>query len=682
MGLFNTTDQVAVASVTYPLNGGGPQRDYLRTLFMGRLLLNPEASMAETIVQGTLNGPALRLRRFTKWAYNSDYASAVGVASGSIAGGIAIDEDTLKEELAKIAGTDIELATASIGNADITYWADQYMLENHPDEIDTGYTVDVSANGANILITMKDTDATVYTAPLVGYDSNKMYLYTSYRTKNLLGAYDNLKLLIYAEGGNNSVFNSYFGNSASFGAFMPIIPIRQDNRFISSSFMPNVYPLVKTAMRKAFPSGNFDKLVKDLTVNNESIDDVDFANIVFGVPLNTPTQQGKQYIYRLLDRAVQVIPQDPLRPGSGGFGFGGPLGRSTIQWNRVFRRTEPGLIFSGAKIGDADIRNNWPFAGEVAFVSQTSATSYSAIYFMRLSHSNWVYKDKVVGTDANINLMSETDISPFLFPLDINLLNDLGIIRANQFGDYVGHIVFNTYEVKKHKWYEEGVLNMAVMVVVVAVAAMTAGTGAGASGGLLGTPAAIGGALGFSGALALYIGTIANAVAALLLMKIIQKGATALFGEDIGMIVGTIAGMVAIAYGTSYSTGQPMSQVMNQVIQPQALTRLTSSVGQGYTEFLQDSLADEQRSLDALYAEASRINREIKNLTEENLSNGLMYINPLSFVDVLGQAGESRESFLKRTLMTGTDIAELGLRMLEDYANISLDTSLPTQGTI
>lgn len=676
MGLFNTTDQVAVASVTYPLNGG-EQRDYLKTLITGRLIFNQNASMADVIVSGTLNGPALRIRRFTKWAYNGSYSAAIGSSVGSIAGGIVIDEATLKAEMDRITGSDVEIDYSSIGNADITFWADQYMLEHHPDEIDIGYTVDASVDGTTLFIEMKDSDKTVYTTPLVGYDSSKMYLYISYRTKNILGAYADLKLLLYAQGGNNSVFNSYFGSTSTFGSFIPIIPIRENNTFFSQSYKPGLYALVKSAMRKAFPSGNYDKLVKDLISNNESIDDVDFANIVFGVPLNTTTQEGKQYIYKLLERAVTVLPTDPLRPGSGGFGFGGTMGRATIQWNRVFRRQDPGLIFSGAKVGDADIRNNWPFPGQVAFVKQTSLNEFSSIYFMSLSHSNWVYKDKVVGTDANIDLLNQTEISAFIFPLDINLLNELGIVRANQFGDYVGHIVFNTYEVNKHKWYEEGVLNMAVMVVVVAVAAMTAGAGAGASSGLLGTPASIGGALGFSGALAIYIGTIANAVAAMLLMKVIQKGATALFGDDVGMIIGTIAGMVAVAYGTSYTSGQPMSETLAQVAHPEALSRLTSSVGQGYAEFLKGSVTDYSRDTAALLAEASSIQKQIDDLSKQNLSNGLAYVNPLSFVDALAQAGESRESFLYRTLMTGTDIAQLSIQMLEDYANSSIDTSLP-----
>lgn len=671
MGIFNTSDQIAVSSVTYPLNGGGPQKNYLRNLFMGRILLNPEASVASTIVQGTLQGPALRLRRFTKWAYNNpDYASLIGLSPGMLQGDIVINETTLKEQLAIIAGEPIELATASISQANIMFWADKYMLENHPDKIDGGYVVDVTEDGSQATITTPDDE--VFLAPLTGFDSTKLYLYTSYRTTNLLGVYTNLHILIYQQNTGNAVFDSYFGDPQTYGAFLPSIPIRQSNRFISDSFMAGAYPLVKTAVRKAFPAGSYDKLVKDLVENNStSIDDIDFANIVFGVPLNTSLQEGKQYIYNLMYRVITQYPANNDKVG--GFEFGGRLSNTSIWWIRTWHDTISGVI---APVGDVDIRGNYPYTGETSIMKQIDSSSYFRLRISGFRHSNWVYKDRNISTDANAALADE-DISSFLFPIDINSLDELGIVRANQFGDYVGHIVFNSYEVNKHKWYEEGVLSMALMVVVVAVAAVTAGTSLSGSGGLLGSPAAIGGALGFSGALAIYIGTLANAIAAYMLMKVIQRGAIALLGEEAGMIVGTIAGMVAIAYGTSYMTGQPMSEVLQQAAQPQALTRLASSVGEGYTQFLQTSLKKDQRELNALYEEARKIEKQIDKLTEQNLSSGLDLIEPLSFIDALGQAGESRESFLQRTLMTGTDIAQLSLRMLENYANISLDESLP-----
>lgn len=677
--------QVSVASTTYSLNDGNPYRNYLKTLLQGRVIMHPEASMADTVVNGVLEGPALRIRRYTRWAYRNPYASFVGVTPGLVGSGAEINETTLKAQLDAKTGGDTRIIGAQIDYANLVHWADQYLLREHPDEPVEDFLIDTNEEGT-ILIMMKITPEpgegeepelpVIYTTPLVGYVQGAMYMYAEYSTKNEAGDYVNPQIEIYRRGTGNAVFDSYFGTAVSVGSYIPPIPVRRDNRFYQPG--EGAYTLVKNAIRKAFPSGNYDKLVRDLINNNPRIGDINFANIVFGVPINTPTAEGREYIVNLMHTVTAHLPPRPTSGGGGGFSYGGPLSLNSIQWNGCWKLTENRYI---GPVGTCYIGPH-PGVGWnlISFIKQTSPGVCYHVYFSNLFHSNHIYKTNSVATYASIALQ-ELNPAPFIFPLDLAVFNQLGLKDANQFGNHISYMVFNSYTVNKTRWYKQGILDMVMMIVVVAVAATTAGTGAAGAGGLLGSPASVGGALGFTGSLAIYIGTILNAVAAMVLMKVIQKGATKLLGEEAGMLIGTIAGVVALAYGASITNGQSFTDTLAQMTHPQALTRLTSSVGQGYAEFLQKTPLGMSRDLAQLEAEAARIQKQIEKLSEQNLRNSTGVLNALSFVDALIQGSESRESFLQRTLMTGTDIAELSIRLLEDYVNISLDTTLSAEGS-
>jgi hypothetical protein len=68
---------------------------------------------------------------------------------------------------------------------------------------------------------------------------------------------------------------------------------------------------------------------------------------------------------------------------------------------------------------------------------------------------------------------------------------------------------------------------------------------------------------------------------------------------------------------------------------------------------------------------------ELTKLMEQNFSsNGV--IDPLSFTDSAsgGYVTESLDSFLSRTLMAGSDISELSMGMITNFADITLSTEL------
>jgi hypothetical protein len=68
---------------------------------------------------------------------------------------------------------------------------------------------------------------------------------------------------------------------------------------------------------------------------------------------------------------------------------------------------------------------------------------------------------------------------------------------------------------------------------------------------------------------------------------------------------------------------------------------------------------------------------EIERLSQEMLGSASGF-DPLQMTQLLQTSAESSDSFLSRTLMTGSDIAQLTQEMISDFASQTL--TLPHRG--
>lgn len=672
MGFLTGTTTEIVSSVIYNLAGDGEPVSYIKSLVTGHVILDSKSTMGESIVSGLLNGPALRMRRFARWAGTSGYAQSVGSLTGTIGSGGSIDQDALIDSISHGVTETVVLLSATIAPADISYWADAFIIAEHPEIIGQDYVVDMLSSTPGML-TITLPDGTVYLAPLTDYDASSLYMYVSYKISPLVGEDGPEQTIIYRQGSGDSLYDSFFSTTTLLGSFFPHIPIRVNTRMIGPNHFGGLYPLVKKAVKKSLPSGDFDKLVSDLISNNPSIGDIDHATIIFGASLVTKNPESKAYIYSFF-KAMH----ESGRTGYTLLHIASPVSSLPfglrISWEGLSYSESSGRVTSTAKIGDTTIV--FPGGLYVQIKQQLTDTVYGTYTVYALGYRNHIYNGQYTMTLVGGANTTTEDYEKIIIPLNYQILDTMGLVDMNQLTNYTGHMVFNCYDKVKSKWYESGILNLALIVTTVVVSVYTAGVGAAAT-GALGSAASIGAALGFSGALATLIGTVANGIAAMLIMKIFQEGATIVFGEQLGFIIGSIAGMVAIAYGGSIVGNQPTSGVFSKMMNPDSLLKLTSSVGQGYGEYLSENIQDIVNQSNALVQEADKINAQIEKLREQNLGNGFDVLNPLNFTDALAQAGEDRDSFLSRTLMSGVDIVQMSLKMLEQYPEISLSTELP-----
>lgn len=732
MGLFSSKKKVYVSSVVYNMAGDETDRpDYLKTVVIGHVMAKTKGTMGESINSAMLKGPGIKLRSFARWGRTSGYNAAIGQVSGNVFSGNSVNNSYLAGVVPKSPGDDVSIQSVNIGNADYTYWVDQYMLIFHPDLINTNYVAEF-VTGVGIHITFEGGGGADFFP--ANWDPQARFMYVAYNTDNSTGNY--LQMFIYKLGSGDSTLDAMFAAANDVGDFFPFIPIRVNNQFVNVSH-PTTYAWAKKAYRKAF-NDELDSII-DTVANNASLGDIDYAYVVFGVSLNTKENTALKYVYNFFltiqnqgtydgsysswqaawDAAVaqmetwgawkeaQENPADPLygtaeppnpvfprMPNNMTQVMSTPVTgmnyNMTIRWASLVESFGSGLKKPDAKPGDLW----WETGGSASYQEviysdeliptdvfeidttylhwQVDQNNWRTLTFTGLVHENMIYKGKSVETTA-YDAILDTEESGFIVPLHEQIYNELGLKDGTQMSSSCAFLIFNCYVEKKIRWYQRRAFKILLVVVIIAVAVATGGIGAG-SAGLLGTAGSVGASLGFTGLAATIVGAVANALAAMILIQIIQTGAVAIFGDKLGSIIGAIVGVVTLNFASVAISGVSMAQYVGEMASAINILTLTNAVGSGYAGYIQAAAAktsfDAQEMLDN-YAKESE---SISKLWDENIGDGSQLFDPLSFLqmDNSNFMPESSDEFLNRTLMVGSDVVEMSMALLDNFTEITL----------
>lgn len=317
--------------------------------------------------------------------------------------------------------------------------------------------------------------------------------------------------------------------------------------------------------------------------------------------------------------------------------------------------------------------------GKMSVYRQETENTYVGFTVSNLIHTNTIYKGKAVYIGST-QALGDSEESSFVIPLHEEIFKRMSLVNATQSAFGNSYLLLNCYEEVKQKWYQTGLFKVVLIIIVIIISIFTYGAGAGAGAGLLGTAASVGAALGFTGVMAIVVGTIANALAAMLLSKLIMVASTAIFGEKIGLIIGTIASIIALNVGTSMANGGSMATGFSNMTRADNLMQLSMAAGDAYSKYMQMSAAGVTQETQALAAEYEKRSDEVMEMWEKTFGFGDINVDPLNLTSVFRDpvyVPEAPDGFLARTLMTGNDIADLSLDMLTHFADTTLQTNLP-----
>ena len=735
MGLFSSRKKTYVSSVIYNLAGPIEDRpDYLKSVILGNILTNPNFKAGKVIQDAYESGIGIRLRSYHRWARNN--YGEVGIPTDRFMGKRNLNPEIVEAILLSEFDITAKIDWIDSGFAEIEMWGRQWMRENMPlKEATDTWTVDYIDQTDEALINFTDGTAPVrFTPP--GYREKGEYLFISYSRPLGTNRWTTPQLLIYRRGTGSAPMDALFNVAGSTGEYLPFIPFRHENKFLSESYKPKVYKQAVKAYKKSVGQ-KFYKLVEQME-ENPDLKEIDFAYIVFGVSFNTKDMASRRYMFKYLKHLQQnqligpgaygswsaehpdiqngigqwihwygvqtgipagqpPVGAAPNRPALTGMpgnyvviedkGPGGTNFKQEISWNSMTHSVGSGLGKPGAKKGDV-----WfTFAGgqtinvsgytndeaenlrvdTVEAYHQVSAGSFEKLVIVGLVHVNHIYNGKSVEITAAQALVDD-DESGFIIPIHYDIFREMSLVDSTQVGTQCVNIVFNCYQIVKKKWYQRGFFKVLLVIAIVVITVVSGGAGA-ASVGLLGANGAIGAALGFTGLAATIAGAVANMVAAMILTKLITYASMELFGDKIGAIIGAIASMVALQVGTVLQAGESLATAWSSLMEPMNLLALTNAATNGYAGMINAGTMDIMQKAKDAADDYRKQTLALQDRYAEEFGYGNANFNPLS----LTQLGdnfftEPSEAFLSRTLLTGSDIAQISNDLITNFVEQTL----------
>lgn len=357
---------------------------------------------------------------------------------------------------------------------------------------------------------------------------------------------------------------------------------------------------------------------------------------------------------------------------TGGTGLGRPNAKKGDCWidNGTTDAYAQSLIVNGQRLPVANLKAN-----RIVIHKQVTANSWEAITIIGLTHKNFIYKGKYVEIGAD-DALKDAEESGFLVPLHYETFRSMSLVDSTQLASACCYMVINSYVVKKTGFFQSTFFKILLVVVVIAITVATGGTGAGSI-GLLGANAAVGAAIGLTGTLAIIAGAVANTLVALIVTSIINAGAVALFGEKLGAIIGAIASIVTLQVGTSLLNNVSLSSTLGALMKADSLIGITSSVGNGIAGYIQAGAMETLQKTEKLQEQYNQDSLLLNQKFEEQFGYGRALLDPVFMSNRDQFVYESRDTFLERTLMTGSDVAELTHRLLSNFTDMTLSTELP-----
>ncbi|CBW47059.1 N5 gp53-like protein [Roseovarius sp. 217 phage 1] len=298
---------------------------------------------------------------------------------------------------------------------------------------------------------------------------------------------------------------------------------------------------------------------------------------------------------------------------------------------------------------------------------QVDSNTYRKMAIWGFVSENYIYKGKAVKITSS-QALDDNEESGFLIPLHYPTMSEMNIVDYTQMATANAHILFNSYEVTKQRWYQRGIFKILLVILIIVIAVVVFPGAFAAGGGILGSNLAVGAALGLTGTAALVAGVVANYIASIVISEILKVVGTALFGEKWGAIFAAIAG---------FAIGAAVTGV--DMFSAEGLLKLGGAVANGYSGWVQGDInemnADLEEDGEDYENEMERIQDLIDNLGGNNLNFNPMFLTNWGRGN--GRRGnrgympETADEYIRRTTMTGTDIVELTHSMVYDYVSVA-----------
>ena len=374
-------------------------------------------------------------------------------------------------------------------------------------------------------------------------------------------------------------------------------------------------------------------------------------------------------------------------------GIHSPSGKVDEYWFDRYTRTRTYTVEveEGGDSGGTHTETRTKTIYYTRFNHQVTANRVEYYVVSQLAYANKIYNGRAVSYRAYDEIVKTDEDSGFIFPLQINTFKDISMVDSTDLAQFCGYLIFNCYEKVKQKWYQSGFFGFIITIIVVivtvyftwgsttgpAVAGSTAATS-----GMTSAATTIGTSLGLSGIVATVVGGAILMAASALVTVAITKAVTAVLGDSLfaqilGTVLATIAsvytGMTITNFAQSGSFMTSTATLWGQMSSAPNLLKLGISSLNTYTNYLNASLQEMQQ--DALKfsqtyeQQLEKINQAYAELFGSTSNAGLV-------TNAMLHQYEPMDTFLTRTLLTGSDIAQMSLDMVSNFVDYTLNLDI------
>lgn len=604
------------------------------------------------------------------------------------------------------------------------------------------------------------------------------------------------KLFIYKRGTGDGELDALFSNVIEEGGYFPVIPIKVDIKtgtnpksvfidrdkivYPSSGSTPSwdgglvastgsrsgglserppkedppdpdasidhlqgLYSLNKKLFKKISGNKKGYQKVLDGLKENASVGDINNVYLMHAVPLNTPENAGKKYIYHFFDHISSLSPNadreyatyqglwDAAHASAIAYGewldaqkdkdnplFGtiepgirpypqlptASVSLKTltafrlnysVSWGKVVKSSGTGKAYPDMKTGEVRITKAGTSRDEIRFdnngsfifkyFSSDSATeiieiryqdkvdSWVSLRVYGLQSANIINRGKGINVSAYAAL-DDPEESELLIPVNNAVFSSMRLIDRTQLAVTMSYVVLNYYAEYKEKWYQRDFGKAIIMFALIVITVLTFGAGAPLTSGVGAIVAATVGATGIA---ALIIATAVNALVGMIVSRLVTKAAVAVFGEKIGMLIGAIVSVMVMNGLNSYMNTGTVN-IMSSFTAPN-LIRMGSAISQDMAKTMQQESANIMEAMKGAQEEFQAVSDQLTKLYENEFADSTFF-DPLKFLEKSKNSQETFELpdlFFARTLMTGSDIADLSNNAIE--ATINLEYTIGNQ---
>lgn len=399
--------------------------------------------------------------------------------------------------------------------------------------------------------------------------------------------------------------------------FLPVVPIRLYNENKTTNENSAYFKSAKKTIERV---GLDLKRITKNVLDNPNIDSIDHAYIVFGCHPKDSAPSVKLYMHELfkhLQKKTKTTAADYLhwqnkrRNARRSRDVPTPsyttlwLSDANLEWSISYMYIDEeitkGKVGKGKlnecevflQHGDKHTITTGYYADDILVVRrQISRTQVSTMHVCGLNHNSYLYHGRPVTYDIR-SAMEGNDNEGFVLPIDINVMNNMGAIQANDLMNNSMRIVFNSWEKRVLRWYETELFRIVLVIAAIVYAVYTGQWEAVAA--------------------ALAVGVVAAAIliAEYILISIVIKLAVTVIARAISPELAMIIAAAATIYGMSAGT-LPLNLTSLQITQ--ISSELANESIKAEAKELQDDAEDWMADAEAKTTALEELQEEVYNV--------------------------------------------------------------------